>query len=416
MKKKKQILFIHQNFPGQFRSIAPALIKKGYEVHALGDEYNIKNVDEYPSLNLHYYTITKGSTVGIEGLAVEFESKMIRAKFAAEKCEELKEKGLNPSLIIAHPQWGESFFLKDVWENAKILSYFEMHWHITDSDIDFDDEFYDEEYQKFTIKKLRARNVFNYEIFNHSDQIISPTEYQKNTAPKYIKNNISVVHDGIDTELLRPNSDVEVMIDNNLKLTNKDQVITFINRNLEPQRGYHIFMRCLPEILKSNPDVHILIIGGDGKGYGMPPPKDKTWKNIFYNEVKDDLDLSRVHFLGVVDYQSLISLFQISSLHVYLTYPFVLSWSLLEAMSCECLVVGSNTDPVKEVIKNNTNGLLVDFFDTKKITKIINDVLASPNKYEKLKKEARNLVKKKYDLKTISLPKQINIIEKLIVK
>ena len=127
---------IHQNFPGQFRSLAPALIKEGYEVHALGEETNIKQVDDYPNLKLHYYKLTRGSTKGIEDLAVEFEAKMLRAKFVAEKCEELKNQGLKPSLIIAHPQWGESFFLKDIWSDTKILSYFEMHWHTENSDID----------------------------------------------------------------------------------------------------------------------------------------------------------------------------------------------------------------------------------------------------------------------------------------
>ena len=416
MRKKEQILFIHQNFPGQFRSLAPALIKEGYEVHALGEETNIKQVDDYPNLKLHYYKLTRGSTNGIEDLAVEFEAKMLRAKFVAEKCEELKNQGLKPSLIIAHPQWGESFFLKDVWSDTKILSYFELHWLINDSDIDFDDEFYDEKYYKFTVRKIRARNVFNYEIFNHSDKLISPTEFQRNTAPDYIKKNIAVIHDGIDTDLIKPKAAIEVTINDNLKLSKKDKIITFINRNLEPQRGYHIFMRSLPEIVKNNPDAHILIIGGQEKGYGLPPPSNKTWKNIFYEEVKDKLDTSKVHFLGIVDYRILISLFQISSLHIYLTYPFVLSWSLLEAMACECLILGSNTAPVKEVIKNNSNGILVDFFDQKKISKIVTDVLKNPNKYKKLRKEARNSVIKNYDLKTICLPKQINLIEKLLAE
>ena len=175
-------------------------------------------------------------------------------------------------------------------------------------------------------------------------------------------------------------------------------------------------MRSLPEIVKNNPDAHILIIGGQEKGYGLPPPSNKTWKNIFYEEVKDKLDTSKVHFLGIVDFRILISLFQISSLHIYLTYPFVLSWSLLEAMACECLILGSNTAPVKEVINNNSNGILVDFFDKKKISKIVTDVLKNPNKYKKLRKEARNSVIKNYDLKTICLPKQINLIEKLLAE
>jgi len=416
MRKKKQILFIHQNFPGQFKSLAPHLIDEGYEVHALGEESSIKIVDNFPGLNLHYYKITHGNAEGVDEYAVEFETKMIRARFAAEKCERLKNDGLNPDLIIAHPGWGESFFLKDIWPDVKTLSYFEIHWHTINSDVDFDEEFYDEDYYKFTVKKLRARNLYNHEIFHSSDKLISPTEYQKNTAPRFVRKNITVVHDGIDTDILKPNDEVELVINNNIKLTKKNKIITFINRNFEPQRGYHVFMRSLPKILKENTDAHVLLIGGDGKGYGLPAPKGKKWKDIFYDEVKDQIDTSRVHFLGIVDYNSLISLFQISSVHVYLSYPFVLSWSLLEAMSCECLIVGSNTDPVKEVIKDKSNGLLVDFFDTNKIADKVSDTLQNPEKYSNMRKGARNLIKKKYDLKKVCLPKQLDIIEKLLVK
>ena len=416
MKKNKKILFIHQNFPGQFRTLAPGLIKEGFEVHALGEESNIKTVDPFPDLNLHSYKITKGTTKGIDDFAIEFETKMIRARFAYEECEKLKSNGFNPDLIIAHPQWGESFFLKDLWEDVKILSYFEMHWNTKGYDIDFDEEFYDEDYNKFTIKKIRARNVYNYEIFNHSDLIISPTEFQKNSAPVNYRDKIKVIHDGINTNTLYPREDVTIKIGDNLQLSKENKVITFINRNLEPQRGYHIFMRSLPDILKKHPDAHVLIIGGDAKGYGMLPPKNSSWKDVFFNEIKQKVDTSQIHFLGTVDYSDLIRLFQISSVHVYLTYPFVLSWSLLEAMSCECLVVGSDTEPVTEVIEHQSNGLLVDFFDYKNLAKTINAVLLNPKKYDEIRKSARKSIEKSYDLHNVCLPAQIKLVKKILEK
>lgn len=414
MTKNKQILFVHQNFPGQFRYLAPALIKKGFEVHAIGQEDNITQVDKFPGLNLHYYQIKKGSNPDIDSMAIEFEAKMLRARFAADKCKELKNNGLSPSLVIAHPQWGESFLLKDIWPEAKLLSYFEMHWHTENSDIDFDDEFYNEEYFENTVRKIRARNVYNYAIYDQSDKIICPTEYQKSTAPDNIKKNIKVIHDGINTDALIPNSEIEIKLDNGLRLTKKNKVITFINRNFEPQRGYHVFMRSLPDIFKKHKDATVLMIGGEGKGYGLPPPKNDSWRNIFFNEVKDKIDPSRVHFLGIVDYRALVNLFQISTVHVYLTYPFVLSWSLLEAMSCGCLILGSKTLPVEEVITNNKNGLLVDFFDTKEIAEIVNNVLENPSKYEKLRTAARNTIIEKYDLNKKCLPQQIKLINSML--
>ncbi len=414
MANKQQILFVHQNFPGQFKNLAPALIKEGYDVHAIGYAPNVKEVNPFNGLSLHSYNIAKGSANNIEPLAAEFETKMIRAKSIADKCEQLKKEGLNPNLIIAHPQWGETFFLRDVWPDTKILSYFEMHWRMDNSDIDFDQEFFTEELKKFTMRKIRPRNAFNEIIYKDSDKIITPTEYQKSTAPEYFKKSMHVVHDGIDTKYLMPSDEGEILLGGKIKLTKKDKIISFINRNLEPQRGYHIFMRSLPRVLKDNPDVNILIIGGNDSGYGLAPPKDKTWKDIFYNEVKDQLDQSRVHFLGRIDYKTLIRIYQLTTLHVYLTYPFVLSWSVLEAMSCGSLILGSNTAPVSEVIIDRKNGLLVDFFDIDKLSSAMDEVLKDSKSFDKMRTNARNTIKRKYDLNTKSLPKQIKLVKEML--
>ena len=414
MPKKKQILFVHQNFPGQFKFLAPALIKEGYDIHALGNEDSISQIKDKLGVTMHSYKILQGSTTGIEVMAVEFETKMLRARFSADKAEEMKSNGLYPSLIVAHPQWGESFFLKDIWPKSQILSYFEFHWHVTNSDVDFDDEFMDDDLYRFIVRKLRARNVYNYAVYGESDAIICPTNYQKNTAPSYIKERINVIHDGIDTKVAKPNPKVEVTLDNKILLTKKDKVVTFVSRNLEPYRGYHIFMRSLPGIMEKNPDAVILIIGGDAKGYGSEPPKGKTWKEIFLDEVKEKVDTSKIYFLGMVDYEALIRVFQLTSVHVYLSYPFVLSWSMLEAMSCEAVVVGSDTDPVKEVIKNNKNGITFDFFDTKALANTVNKILKNPKKYKNIASEARNTIIKNYDIENVCLPKQIKLVKKII--
>ena len=413
-KRKKKILFVHQNFPGQFKFLAPALIKENYEVHAIGNEENLKNVDDYPGLEKHTYKILAGSTPGIDMMAVEFESKMLRARFAADKCEELQSKGFNPDLIIAHPGWGESFFLSDIWPEAKVLSYFEWHWNTVNSDIDFDDEFLDEEFYKFTCRKVRARNVFNYSIFENSDAIISPTNYQKATAPDSFRNKISVIHDGIDTKILKPNNNVKITLDAKIMLSKKDKIITFVNRNLEPYRGYHQFMRSLPLIFEENPDVQVFIIGASGKGYGADPPEGQTWKDIFLQEVEEKIDISRVHFLGLIDYNDLISLLQVTSVHVYLSYPFVLSWSFLEAMACGAVVAAADTEPVREVIKDKKNGIIIDFFNAMQIGTEVNKILKHPEKYKEVSKEARKTIVSKYEVSTKSIPNQIKLVKRLI--
>jgi glycosyltransferase involved in cell wall biosynthesis len=186
-----------------------------------------------------------------------------------------------------------------------------------------------------------------------------------------------------------------------------------VNRNLEPLRGYHIFMRALPEILRNRPDARVIIVGGDEVSYGVAPKNGASWRKIFLNEVHDQLDMSRIHFVGKIPYAHFIKLLQISRVHVYLTYPFVLSWSLLEAMSTGCAVVASNTEPVSEVIVHNETGLLVDFFDVQGLAKNVCDLLADENARNRLGTAAREFAVAHYDLKKVCLPQQIKWVEKL---
>ena len=227
---------------------------------------------------------------------------------------------------------------------------------------------------------------------------------------------IKVVHDGIDTNIIKPFKNGEINIENShglkINLSKKNKIITFVNRNLEPYRGYHSFMRSLPNIQKEHPDAYILIIGGDQVSYGSASPSGRSYKDIYLEEVKDNLvDLEKVIFLGKVDYANFLTVIGLSSVHVYLTYPFVLSWSMLEAMSLEAVIVGSKTEPVEEIIKDNVNGLLVDFFDTDDISSTVNKVLHNPEKYKKLKKNARKTIIDKYDLRKVTLPKQVKLID-----
>lgn len=192
-----------------------------------------------------------------------------------------------------------------------------------------------------------------------------------------------------------------------------DEIVTFVNRNLEPYRGYHVFMRALPEVLRRRPKARVLIIGNDGVSYGMPPANGKTWKQLFLEEVAPHLDMSRIHFLGRIPYKVLIGILQVSAVHVYLTYPFVLSWSLMEAMSAGCLIVGSRTAPVAELVRHDENGLLVDFFDTNELSGTIVSGLAKQTEFRSLRVRARNDIVNHYDLRSICLPKQVKLIEEL---
>lgn len=425
---KKKILFIHQNFPGQFKSIAPFLaFTKKYEVHTLS--WKKSNVEEdflssMKDLQHHQYVINTNSSKNIHSLAAEFETKMIRADHVAKKCLALKEKGFIPDLIIDHPGWGETFLIKEIWKDAKILSYFEFYYNTSNSDIDFDmEQVIVKGYDMTT--KLLARNAPINMSYLTCDKIISPTKFQKSTAPSWFRSKINVIHDGIDTDIIKPGPD-DCFIDINyqadadqkskkIKLTKKDKIITFVNRNLEPYRGYHSFMRALPKIQNKHPDAFILVIGGDGVSYGAPHPSGESFKNIFFNEVKDSLiNPNKIYFLGKVQYDIFMKIIDLSSVHVYLTYPFVLSWSMLEIMALEKVVVGSRTGPVEEVIKDKENGLLVDFFDVEDISEKVIDVLSNPKKYNDIRKMARKTIIDNYDLRRVCLPKQMKLIEGLL--
>ena len=341
---------------------------------------------------------------------------MIRGEACYLAAQKLYSDGFRPDVIVAHPGWGESMFLKDIWPDAKLGIYSEFFYQNTGADFLFDPEFQNSSNSNHC--RLRLKNANNLLHFEIADAGISPTHWQASTFPKLFKEKISVIHDGIDTELVSPNPDAVFELGDGTVLTKNDEVITFINRNLEPYRGYHIFMRALPDLLKNRPNAQILIVGGDSVSYGFKSPSGKSWKNIFIVEVKgqiSDDSWKRVHFLGLLPYSNFIKLLQISTVHVYLTYPFVLSWSLLEAMSAGCAIVASDTAPVIEVIKNKETGLLFNFFDPTDLVESVLSLLDDPSLRKNLSNSARDFAKNNFELSTICLPLQLSWIDRLNV-
>jgi glycosyltransferase involved in cell wall biosynthesis len=215
---------------------------------------------------------------------------------------------------------------------------------------------------------------------------------------------------------MAPNAAATLTLPNGQKLSVGDEVLTFVNRNLEPYRGYHSFMRALPDVVAARPNAQVVIVGGDDVSYGAAAPNGQNWKQIFLDEVKDQLDLSRVHFLGKVPYPQFVALMQISRVHAYLTYPFVLSWSMLEAMSAGAYVVGSRSAPVEELITDGENGSLVDFFDIKAWSEALTQGLAEPERFMPLRRAARQTIVDNYDLHSICMPRMIDYVESFAPK
>lgn len=430
-----KILFIHQNFPGQFGHWASALANLGHEVVALGSRLPAPRLPgvhywHYMSLPLRARSQANAGEIGDNkgapqngvitatqaglhpasptlAIADSFESKLSRATCAAQAMEEMKSEGFTPDLVVAHSGWGEALFVKAVFPKARFLVYAEYFYGSESGDTGFDPEF--SERNVWSRQRSAVNNLHLMQALVTCDAAISPTHFQKGQHPVELQRKIAVVHDGIDTQRFVPNPRSSVSLLNaGIRLTAADEVITFVARQLEPYRGYHTFMRALPELLSLRPHARVVIVGGDGVSYGSSPPPGFTWKQFFLAEVETRLDSQRVHFVGSVPHEILTKLLQISSVHVYLTYPFVLSWSLLEAMSMGCLVVASDTAPVREVIEDGHNGLLTDFFDAQALAQRVANALAQKQAFADCRLHARQTIVQRFDLKSVCLPRLVN--------
>ena len=405
------VLFVHQNFPAQFRYLAPALARQ-HQVQIL--TLNARLPIVWQGIPVTRHALSRGGTPGIHPWIADLEAKVIRGEAACHAALKMKQGGFSPKVIVAHPGWGESLFLKDIWPTTRLGIYCEFFYHAHGADVGFDPEFPVDE--PAIAGRMRMKNSNTLLHFDIADAGISPTHWQASTFPEPFREKISVIHDGIDTEAAAPNPNISLTLNSRLTLTRADEVITFVSRSLEPYRGYHIFMRALPALLKRRPRARILIVGGHAVSYGAKPWGEQSWTERFAAEVRPriaDADWSRVHFLGNVPYAHFIALLQCSAVHAYLTYPFVLSWSLLEAMSIGCAIVASDTPPLQEAIRHNETGRLVDFFDPMALADAICRLLDHPAERQRLGSNARQFAQATYDLKRVCLPRQIEWVNRL---
>ena len=402
-------LFVHQNFPGQYKQIVRYLADQpGNTVYFITQNNNnamvgvkklVYKVDLPTALNCHPYSIDYDIAVRT-GLAV------------AQVCQSLQQQGIVPDLIAGHCGWGETLFIKDVFPDSPLLSYFEFFYHFSSVDVDFDEEYPADTRAAF---RLRTRNAVNLLSYDATDWGNTPTRWQRSLHPPELRTRLTRLHEGVDTALVHPNPDAWVKVGNgDLILRPADEVITYVSRNLEPYRGFHIFMRAAKEILHRRPSARIIIIGGDEVSYGAAHPSGKTFREVMLTELGHDLPLDRLFFAGQVSYEVYLSVLQVSSAHVYLTYPFVLSWSFIEAMSAGCAIIGSDTPPVLEVLKDGENGLVVDFFSPTAIADRVDEILNHPTRMQHLRDAARLTAVSQYDFKTVLLPCWLSLIDDLM--
>ena len=398
-------LFVHKNFPSQYVHVARYLAAAGHRVVFITQqrglalrgvekiEYRAPPLGGRPHPYLRYLTraVANGQAVAAIG-------------------ERLKKEGFTPDLVAGHPGWGEILFLKEVWPRVPLLGYFEFFYRAVGSDLDFDPEFPPEADDPM---RVRAMNAVNLLALDAVDWGQTPTRYQHSIYPAIYRPRITVVHDGVDTGRLRPDNGACVTLSDGTVLSRSDEIVTYCARGLEPYRGFHVFMRSLPLVQRQRPNAHIVLIGGDRASYGRDPQGHGSYREQLLTELGAELDLPRVHFLGNVPYPHYRRILQVSSVHVYLTYPWVLSWSFIEAMAMGCLVIGSNTPPVEEVITDGKNGFLVDFFDRDALADRICDAIHKRDRLTAIRDAARDTALMRFDLKTVCLPAYLRLLARL---
>ena len=385
----RNVLLIHQNFPGQFKHLAHHLAgEKEVRLLAIGRKTAPGSPEGPPFIS---YDLARAPGTRTHRYVRPIESAVLYGQAVVRVLLELRNKGFLPDVVLAHIGWGEALYVKDVFPDTRLIGLCEFYHHGSGVDLGFDPEF------PATIDdrlRVRTGNGHMLVTLDATDIGVSATEFQKSLFPAAYRSKIRVIHEGIDTSAVTPDPTATLTLSNGRVLRNGDRVVTYVARNLEPYRGFHVFMRAAERMLRRDPRMEIVVVGGDGVSYGRKPPREKTWREQMLAEVT--VDPNRIHFLGWTPYETYRRVLQVSAVHVYLTYPFVLSWSLTEAMSAQCLIVASDTAPVREVIEDRRTGLLVDFFSIDDLATRVLHALDHPERFTRMREAARETVGKRF--------------------
>lgn len=397
------ILFLHPNMPGQYKHLARAFGAEGGHRIFFVTKHKTALI---PGVTRITYQVGKEPSPETHRYLIPSARAVIQGQQVWRVCHQLKTKeGFVPDVVIAHPGWGDALFIKDIFPSAKILSFFEFYYRATGADVGFGEPVTDDDHAR-----VRVKNITNILSLESADWGISPTVWQWSIHPPEFRSKLSVLHDGVDVARCVPNLQAEITLPNGKTFRAGDEVMTYVARNFEPYRGFPTFMKAAEILLRERPNLHIIAIGADDVSYGKRAPDGLTYRQMWSKQVT--LDESRIHFVGTVPYDDLLKLFQVSAAHLYLTYPFVLSWSMLEAMACGVPLVASNTKPVLEVVQHGVNGRIADFFSPEDVAKKIGETLDDPTRNEAIRAAARATVVERFDLAKL-LPLHMQLVREV---
>jgi glycosyltransferase involved in cell wall biosynthesis len=394
-----RILFLHSNFPAQFRHLATALAKDPQHQVVFGTK---QAKGSLPGVRKALYRVLRSVHPQTHPYVRALESAVLEGQAVYRMGQALKAQGFIPDVVYGHSGWGSTLFIKDLFPKAMLCSYFEWFYHAHGSDADFDPS---ELLDVNAIAQIRVKNTPILMDLASCDRGISPTHWQKQQFPAEFHPNLKVLHDGIDTTFFCPNPGARLVLPAiGLDLSHVDELVTYATRGMEPYRVFPQFMEAVALIQQRRPNCHVVVAGTDRVAYGKALPDGKIYKQMMLEKLP--LDLSRLHFTGSLPHDQYRQVLQASSAHIYLTRPFVLSWSMLEAMACGCLLIGSDTAPVTEVIQDGKNGLFVDFFSPNDIADRVDEVFGHSDRLATLRVSARETILKHYDLAAL-LPQHI---------
>ena len=387
-----RILFIHPNFPAQFRHLAAVFGReKSHQVLFLTKnerpEWNI------PGTRKVLYAPEGETPEQVHRLAAPLDTAVREGEAVFAACRKLRASGFKPDLVYAHSGWGTTLYLRDLWPDVPMLCYFEWFYDPNGADAVFDLPQGAERGPSL----LRTRNAPIFNDLWTCDQGLCPTRWQHSQFPPEYRGRIAVLHDGVDTGYFVPDPGARAALEAELELDLAGaEVVTYAARGMEPYRGFPQFMEAMALLLERRKRTHVIIAGSERICYGGSRPDGRSWKQAMLEKL--DPDPARVHFTGSLPYGKYRVLLQSSTAHVYLTRPFVLSWSVVEAMACGCQVVGSDTPPVRELIRHGENGLLADFFSPQDIALRVEEALEDKGRAERLRTAARATAEERYAL------------------
>ena len=398
-----RILFLHPNFPAQFRHLAMQLGQDLKNTVVFGTN---RQEGQIAGVTKVLYEKSRTARAETHHYVRPLENAVLEGQAVYRLAQQLKDKNFAPDVVYGHSGWGPTLFAKDIFPRAKLLCYFEWFYNAHGSDADFDP---DDPINADDEARIRIKNAPILIDLYSCDRGLSPTNWQRQQFPPEFHSKIKVHHDGVDTEYFKPEPGAKLVLPRiNLDLSEVSEIVTYVARGMEPYRGFPQLIKTIAIMQKKRPECHFVIVGKNRVAYGKNLPDGKNYKDVMLE--KFPLDLNRVHFTDLLPYDEYLQVLKASSVHLYLTRPFVLSWSMLEALSTGCLVVGSSTPPVKEVIEDGVNGLLVDFFTPKKIASKIIEALNNPDKMAKIRTRARETILEKYDLAKL-LPEHLEWIK-----